>query len=389
MKMEGNSFSEIKDAIKSYNKEYVETSHVVNSMIKVERDIERAHRDSMNAVRNLTKEEERMTSVVANLSAAQNNGAALSEKAAVSIANYERNLRLAGIAGKEAADKLALYRKQQELIVASEQKRQEQYLTRAIIPQFSDIFVGLTTGQSPFTVMLQQLPQIQDLFTLTGVKAQDTVKVLASAATEMLSRLKDTAIAVGSALGQAFLAPGKAATEFALRVTGINAVMDKYYSGLLDQGPPDRFTAGMIRMGSAAKSFLNILIGVGVAGIVGGLAMVLASFISVIKEQDRLAVSMGQFGQSMGVSFQSAVLLTESLRGVNIGSAKATETLIAMASTGKFVACLDKFLLVSCRAADNLASSLAKNSLADAASLPDLAACSLAVASLTKESITS
>lgn len=338
MKMEGKSFTDIKDAIRAYNKEYIAASESVNSLIKVERDIERAHRDSMNAVRNLTKEEERMTSVVANLSAAQNNGAALSEKAAVSIANYERNLRLAGIAGKEAADKLALYRKQQELIVLSEQKRQEQYLTRAIIPQFSDIFVGLTTGQSPFTVMLQQLPQIQDLFTLTGVKAQDTVKVLASAATEMLSRLKDTAIAVGSALGQAFLAPGKAATEFALRVTGINAVMDKYYSGLLDQGPPDRFTAGMIRMGSAAKSFLNILVGVGVAGIVGGLAMVLASFISVIKEQDRLAVSMGQFGQSMGVSFQSAVLLTESLRGVNIGSAKATESLIAMASTGKFVA---------------------------------------------------
>ena len=338
MKMENKSFSDIKDAIRAYNKEYIAASESVNSLIKVERDIERAHRDSMNAVRNLTKEEERMTSVVANLSAAQNNGAALSEKAAVSIANYERNLRLAGIAGKEAADKLALYRKQQELIVLSEQKRQEQYLTRAIIPQFSDIFVGLTTGQSPFTVMLQQLPQIQDLFTLTGVKAQDTVKVLASAATEMLSRLKDTAIAVGSALGQAFLAPGKAATEFALRVTGINAVMDKYYSGLLDQGPPDRFTAGMIRMGASAKSFLNILIGVGVAGIVGGLAMVLASFISVIKEQDRLAVSMGQFGQSMGVSYQSAVLLTESLRGINIGSAKATESLIAMASTGKFVA---------------------------------------------------
>jgi len=77
MKMEGKSFTDIKDAIRSYNKEYINAADSVNSLIKVEKDIERAHRDSMNAVRNLTKEEERMTSVVANLSAAQNNGAAM------------------------------------------------------------------------------------------------------------------------------------------------------------------------------------------------------------------------------------------------------------------------------------------------------------------------
>lgn len=337
MKMEGNSFSEIKDAIKSYNKEYVETSHVVNSMIKVERDIERAHRDSMNAVRNLTKEEERMTSVVSNLSVVQDNGAAMSEKAAVSIANYERNLRLAGVTSKDAAEKLALYRKQQELIVASEQKRQEQYLTRAIIPQFSDIFVGLTTGQSPLTIMLQQLPQIQDLFTLTGVKAQDTVKVISSAATEMFSRLKDTVLAVGSALASV------ASNVIDRFVGGIsNGIMSIVTLGkTADEIKPKmeavfgaKFTDNFSKLLGALRLATTAFVSFGVA-LAGPVLVALYQQDKVLGELNRTLISTAA---NLGLTSGQMAEMAKSMNIAGTSSTKILSVFNQLATTGKITA---------------------------------------------------
>lgn len=336
-KQEGKSAIDAKLAIADYEKQYISLSSEVNGMIKVERDIERAHRDSMNAVRNLTKEEERMTSVVANLSAAQNNGAALSEKAAVSIANYERNLRLAGIAGKEAADKLALYRKQQELIVLSEQKRQEQYLTRAIIPQFSDIFVGLTTGQSPLTIMLQQLPQIQDLFTLTGVKAQDTVKVISSAATEMFSRLKDTVLAVGSALASV------ASNVIDRFVGGIsNGIMSIVTLGkTADEIKPKmeavfgaKFTDNFSKLLGALRLATTAFVSFGVA-LAGPVLVALYQQDKVLGELNRTLISTAA---NLGLTSGQMAEMAKSMNIAGTSSTKILSVFNQLATTGKITA---------------------------------------------------
>lgn len=169
-----------------------------------EKELARSQRDRENAVRNLATAEEKAASMVATYTGAVQTGDSITERAAMSIANYDRWLKQAGYSGQEAATKLALFSKQQTIIAAQEQKQREAYLQRAIIPQFSDIFVGLTTGMNPLTVALQQLPQIQDLFTLTGVKAQDTVKVIGNAASEMVNRLSATAVAVTQAIGLGF-----------------------------------------------------------------------------------------------------------------------------------------------------------------------------------------
>lgn len=337
MKMEGKSFSDIKEAIRSYNKEYVLAADSVNSLIKVEKDIERAHRDSMNAVRNLTKEEERMASVVSNLSVVQDNGAAMSEKAAVSIANYERNLRLAGVTSKDAAEKLALYRKQQELIVASEQKRQEQYLTRAIIPQFSDIFVGLTTGQSPLTIMLQQLPQIQDLFTLTGVKAQDTVKVISSAATEMFSRLKDTVLAVGSALASV------ASNVIDRFVGGIsNGIMSIVTLGkTADEIKPKmeavfgaKFTDNFSKLLGALRLATTAFVSFGVA-LTGPVLVALYQQDKVLGELNRTLISTAA---NLGLTSGQMAEMAKSMNIAGTSSTKILSVFNQLATTGKITA---------------------------------------------------
>ena len=67
MKLEGSSFTDIKNAIRDYNQTYTEQASKVNALIKVEKDRERSARDTANAIRNVQAAEERLFATTAHL----------------------------------------------------------------------------------------------------------------------------------------------------------------------------------------------------------------------------------------------------------------------------------------------------------------------------------
>jgi len=89
--------------------------------------------------------------------------------------------------GQEAADKRA--------------QRQKAYTGAALAPQVNDVFVGLTTGQSPLTVALQQGPQIVQIY--GGVR--NTFAALLSVLTPLRVALGGVAVGFGLVAVQAAL----------------------------------------------------------------------------------------------------------------------------------------------------------------------------------------
>ena len=297
----------------------------------------KASRTLTNANSALLAEEEKMASVVATLNSGVSSNAHLSEKAAVSIANYERNLRLAGIAGKEAADKLALYRKQQEQILAVDQDRQKQYLVRSLQPQATDIFVSLASGQNPLTVLLQQGGQISDLFTQTGVKAQDTVKVMGEATSQMFTRLKDTVVAIGSALASV---TSNVIEKF---VGGIsNGIMSIVTLGkTADEIKPKmeavfgaKFTDNFSKLLGALRLATTAFVSFGVA-LTGPVLVALYQQDKVLGELNRTLISTAA---DLGLTSGQMAEMAKSMNIAGTSSTKILSVFNQLATTGKITA---------------------------------------------------
>lgn len=308
---------------------------VIDSFVKeatAKEQAAKSGREAASANEFLAKEEARLSAAL------QDTNKNLSRQATDELVAIQRALQKSGLSADEATAKFSIFEKQLNEVAFKEKAKDMQYLARAMSVQLGDIGVSLASGMNPLLVMIQQGDQMRGIVQQVGADTQQMKGVMSTALGQIASSFALVGSAVGSFFTGSIQTAGRAITDFGLRITGTNAIMDKYYASLLNQGPPDKFTAGMLRIADSARSVLNVLVGIGTAGLIVALTLLVSSIVSVIKEQDRLAVSMGQFGQSMGVSFQSAILLTESLRSINIGSAKATESLIAMASTGKFVA---------------------------------------------------
>lgn len=325
----GSGLAQYNKLVEDTQKQYLGLATTANKVSDVEKDLQRSQQDRVRATRALSAEEERMASVVNTLNSQVAGQNQISEKAAMSIARYERNLRLAGVAGVEAATKLEVYRKQQALITAQEEKRQAAYLTRAIIPQFSDIFVGLTTGQSPFTVMLQQLPQIQDLFTQTGVKAQDTVKVISGAATEMFARLKATFFAVAEGIALGFVAMGVAVNNFAMRITFASVLVEKMNAAVAASG-----SQRLVSLAAGASQLLSVMTGIIAIGFVAFLAALGVAIAQNIKSFSLLTENIYLYGAALGITSREAVTLSESISGVGFSANKAKEFIAGLAKEG-------------------------------------------------------
>jgi hypothetical protein len=109
-------------------------------------------KDQERATKWLANEEERMISVSKTLASTQDMNVVSSERAAKAIALYERNLRQAGVAGDEAAKKIANYRKYSEEIQVSEETRKGKFLSRALQPQIGDTVVSSSRSESTYCV---------------------------------------------------------------------------------------------------------------------------------------------------------------------------------------------------------------------------------------------
>jgi phage-related minor tail protein len=244
------------------------------------------------------------------------------------LIRFEQELKKSGATAEQQASKLAIYRKELIATQKAAGDRQIDYLSRALGPQITDIAVGLATGQAPLTILLQQGGQLRDQFALAGVAGADMGKMLTKATVGMVGSVKDVALAIGGALGGAFLATGKSVKTFMMNITGTSSALEymRYQIALLD-GSNGTLMKAFLRVGS-------ILTGVVATAIFSAIAAFIAYGVAlkeVIAQESALSKSINLTGASLGITTDSALALSKQLAGSkgNVGSYVTAITEIA------------------------------------------------------------
>lgn len=332
----GESFETMTARLNNHKKQFVEVATEINKLTEVEKERERNQRLQANAIRAIATEDEKMESILRSLSVAQNEHVTVSEKAARSIANYERNLRLAGVSGEVAAAKLDKFRKSAMMAAQAEEKRKVDMLSRALAPQISDVVVSLGSGMNPMTVLLQQGLQVRDLIGLSGVAVNDLQKAFKSAASDMVSSIKGTAVALGSLLVGGLQDAGRAAVNFGMSITG-QAELTKNWrnemlamNGLMGETPP------IVRKLDIAIKALGVSTAFVFTTMAASLVMLVKGFFDVIKQENDLARALALTGRSLNLSHLEAITLAKSLETLGVNTTDAMKVLTLMAKEGVF-----------------------------------------------------
>lgn len=330
MKLEGATFSDVKNAVRDYNSVYTEQAAKVNSLIKVERERERSAKDFANAIRNVQSAEERLFATVQHINEGMSQNASLNERAALAVGSYERNLRLAGITGESAAKKLMAFKSAQAQITASEQKRQSDYVARGVGTQMGDVGVSLAGGMNPLLVMIQQGDQLRGLIQQAGRDGLDLKNVMNDAARQIAVSFKDVGIAVGTFVGGAFVSAGKAIKDafIAPAILAGTLLKNLFSKENLDVGPN---IAGNTL---AIRNFMDTLKGA-IPVFASFAAILTGAFVIAMVQSSNALREMNsqilQFGASLGVTLPQAKELAATI-------SKDTGTTFAssMEAVGKF-----------------------------------------------------
>lgn len=311
MKIEGRSMSDIKAAIKDLNVKYITTAQNINRVTQAENELDKARKDSANANAYLEKEMQRVNFAL------QAQNSELNKGTANALNRFEQNLKRSGLTLDQQRVKMEEYRKG---LLALEKTKggNTDYITRALGPQITDIFVGLATGQSPLTVMLQQGGQLRDQFALAGVAADDMGAKMRTAAKDMVVSVAAVARAFGDLLIGAFIDAGKGVVNFVSQI----ALVDKVTEGA------KRRLAAMGDEGFAYIGKLEKFAGVIAAGIGITLAATIAAVVAlgvalkqVTTEQNELAKSLNLTGAALGMSSKEVVAFAQGLDSVKTSAA--------------------------------------------------------------------
>lgn len=344
MKTQGKTMSQIKAAIKDLNVEYIATAGNINRVTKAEDELDKARKDAAGANAYLEKEMQRVNYALQ----AQNNE--LNKGTANALNRFEQNLKRSGLTLDQQRIKMEEYRKS---LLALEKTKggNTDYITRALGPQITDIFVGLATGQAPLTVMLQQGGQLRDQFALAGVAAADMGKTMRTAAKDMVVSVAAVAKAFGDLLLGAFIDTGKGIVNLIGNMTGLNKALEyaRYQLTLFAMADPT-FGGPLLKMFAALRVAVIGFAAAAAATGVGALIAMAVAFKQVVSENNDLARSLALTGGAIGLTQSSAIEYVKALGEVGVTTGSATESITAMAKAGVFAK--EDILLVGKAASD-------------------------------------
>ena len=336
MLSQGRSMGDITSALDQHTQKYIAVATELNRLTNAEKAHERAQRDSSNAIRAVSKEEEKMIGIMNSLNNQTNMNASFSEKAAIAEANYARNLRLAGVSAEDATKRLSTYRQQQVLVAAEEEKRQAKFLQRGLQPQIGDTVVSLAGGQNPLTVLLQQGDQIRGLIAQSGLQGEALAASMRAAFTGTVESIKMTAVAMSSVLGGAIVGMGnmfvKLGASILVPTQSLSDVRNRMLAlnGLMGETPT------IVRVFDGAIKGLSIVAGLAAAAFIALGAAVAIAFVSASKDQDEFSKALIRTGGSLGMTKESASAFANSFSAVGVSSAKATTLLTAFIKESGF-----------------------------------------------------
>jgi phage-related minor tail protein len=303
-------------------------SQRTNSM----RDQVKAQTEAAKATAYLAAETDRvnrLTETNGNITIATNN----------KLIKFEQALKLSGQTAAEQTAALEKYKASLLSIQKASGNRQIDYLSRALGPQITDIGVGLATGQSPLTILLQQGGQLRDQFALAGVAGSEMGKMLVQASKAMVVSIKDIGLAVGQLVTGAIAGTGKAIiggivapfkrlseAREALRQLDEGMISNLRYARLME-----------VANGRLIQSFISFGKVAGVVALTAA-AMLAKGLYDVIKQQDALTTQLVLTGASLGVNTTQATSYANSLNAVGVTTNSALKVIAAMAKEGGFLA---------------------------------------------------
>ena len=296
-KLEGASLNDVKQGLRDLKTAYVQNANAENSITQSIRSRQKAIQDTAKAQDYVSREFERVNRLTAdngNITSATNNKLIAMEKA----------LRMSGMSAAEQTSKIEAYRKSLESIQKASGQRQVDYLSRALGPQITDIFVGLATGQSPMMVLLQQGGQLRDQFALAGVAGAQMGDMLVKASKTMVTSVKDIAFAVGDLLLKAILGVGSAI------VGSLISPFKVLYTTMVGMATGTMTATAALE---ALKIATLNLAKTGIGAVLIGLGALLYEYIQVTKANTDLSQAIALTGASLGMSRNEAIAFAETL----------------------------------------------------------------------------
>ena len=316
-KLEGKTLTEVKQGLMDLNSAYIKNAGAENSIVANIKAREKALMDTAKANEYLEKamyREIQLMNSSSDVTSTMNN----------KLIAFEANLKRSGKTAGEQAVELDKFRKALEANQKASGNRQVDYLSRALGPQITDIGIGLMTGQNPLTVMLQQGGQLRDQFALAGIAGKDMGKMLEVAAKNMVTSVKDVAVAMSTLVASVAMSP---ITTILDRYKKVSDIGTKLAEGSISQVRADRLVE--VANGRLIQSFIT-LGSVGVAAF--GVAMIMA-IKEVTDQEEALNKALNLTGASLGLNQDQALTLAKTYAGAkgNIGSYVEAITEIAKA----------------------------------------------------------
>lgn len=238
----------------AYSKKLQDTRREVTGAAQAEREAAKAHDEQVAALRRLEAQIDPVGEAFRRLNEQQRQLDSAKASGMLSPLAYDR------LNSKLAESRDALEKTQKQLGKTGQSAAQTAFAMRMIPAQMTDIVVGLSTGQSPFMVLMQQGGQLKDMF--GGI--EPAIKGVGGYVTGLINPFTLAAAAVG-VLGLAYYKGSQEQDEFYKSLTMTGNLAGKTSGQLADMAA--RVSVAANSTTGAAASALNQLVSSGkVAG---------------------------------------------------------------------------------------------------------------------------
>lgn len=255
---------------------------------------------------------------------------------------FEQSLKKLGLSASEQTRLLNQFEAAQAKLTEKQTRDKMDYVSRAVAPQITDIVVGLSTGQSPMTVMLQQGGQLRDMFGQMGIASQDMSNVMRTSMVQMAGSVKGTLLGMFGLVQGIFLDMGKAAGGSIGKLS--MGLLTTTVGFTLGEAAAKTFQTRMANISTESSLAARILNGLGAtfAGVFAvGIAVAATTLIalglafkSAFDQQDKLEKALHTTGASLGFNVSQAYAFADGLKGIS--QSNAVDVMIEMAKQGGF-----------------------------------------------------
>ena len=343
MKIEGKSMTDIKNAIRDLNADYIGLATNINRIAAADDALVKSNNDSAKAMGFLSREMERVDNVLTGF----NNN--LNVTTSNRLMKFREQLKLSGVDAVTAANMLKTYEDRLKTISAtsannSKNKREDElkYLARATSVQLGDIGISLAGGQNPLLVLIQQGDQLRGVLNQVGASGQEMQKALSMAFSQIVVGSKDVIVQLGSFVVQAFTDAGKAIADFGVRATGVGSKLEliRYELTLMKMAGSE--TANVLLK---AFSYLPSVIGAGIGAMIALSASAVIALVQVTNANDDLSRSLIATGAQLGFTTEYAQGLATVLSGMGATRVDVLNTFSEIAKSGNIAS--ESFLQVA------------------------------------------